>query len=115
MTDDQKRKQRGELMVDLEDAQAHAAALCVALKGESDKLSAVAEWVHEASRSINVHDLGDEFFSRTMSRRVNIAKDQQFRETLNIDHIISLRNEAIAAQKRVEELAARLRQLKSVA
>ncbi len=113
MTDDQKRKQRGELMVDLEDAQAMQQHCALRSRVNADKLSAVSEWLHEASRLVNVHDLGDEFFSRTMSRRVNVAKDQQFRETLNIDHIVALRNEAIAAQERVEELAARLRELKA--
>ncbi len=112
MTDDDKRKQRGELMVDLEDAQAHTAALRIALKGESDKLSAVAEWLQEASRSINVDDLNDQFFSRTMGRSVNISEDRQFREALNMDRVVDLRNQSIAAQKRVVELAARLRALR---
>ena len=114
MTDDQKRRQRIELMLDLEKAEEDAKALRTALKSETDSLSAVAEWLDEASRSINVSQLSDEFFSRTMSQHVDIAQPR-FSASLNFAHLVELRGQFISAQKRVEELAARNRELKAPA
>lgn len=113
MTDNQKRTQRGELMVDLEDAQAHVAALRVSLKTEADRLSAVAEWLYDSTRSINVDQLGDEFFARAMSSHVNIVTDQRFQESMNLDRVVAIRRDFIAGQKRIDELASRLRELRT--
>lgn len=113
MTDDQKYRQRVELMIEFEKAKDNTNALRNALKAEADSVSAVAEWIENAAHSLNVSKLGSEFFSRRISDHVNILEDARFRESMNLDRAASLREEFIAAQLRMEELAARLREIKA--
>ena len=115
MTDDQKRRQRIELMLDLEKAEEDAKALRHALKTETDNLAAVGEWLEESVRSIRVDEPGTELYSRRLVRHVDIVKDPRFRESMNFERVIDLREQFIAAQKRHEELAARHRELKATA
>jgi hypothetical protein len=113
MTDDQKRRQRVELTIDLEKAQENASALRHALKTESDNLSVVAEWLHNSARSINLHTMGSEFYSNKVSDHVDVLEDERFRKSMNFDSVVELRDQLVSAQRRVEELAARLREIKA--
>jgi hypothetical protein len=115
MTDEQRRRQRVELMLDLETAEEGAAALRNALKSKADKLNVMAEWLSTTARSIDAAKLEAIFFSNTLHSHVNVLKDVTYQEAMNYEEIVNLREEYISAQKRVEELGARCRELKASA
>ncbi|MGO9323060.1 MAG: hypothetical protein ACLP07_00745 [Terracidiphilus sp.] len=115
MTDDEKRRLRIDLEIEREKAEGNVRALRQALKGMSDSLMATGEWLSSTARSLDVSQLKQAFYSRTLAMYIDVFENEDFRAAMDYDKMIALREEFIQGQMRLDELSARIREMKATA
>ena len=112
MTDDEKRQQKGELLLSFQEAQDNAAALREKIREMSSKLRGVQAWLDRLANTSYSRDLLHmEFYSPAHATTISVIEDASFRSAMDYDQVVSLTQEMIAAIKRIEDLASRKRDL----
>lgn len=111
MTEDQKKRLRVEAHIALEDAREEASALRQKAKVASDSLNAICEWLSRCSRAFDPQ-FETRFNCKALIAFVDI-NDQRFRDAMDFDSVIELRDQLVNAHGRVEELTSRLMEVKS--
>jgi hypothetical protein len=112
MTEDEKRRQKGELLLDYQEAIDNAAALRDKVKSLISELEAVKLWLGKVANASQSGDfIGVSFYSSSHASHVNIFGDARYAKAMDFQKVKDMTEEMTAALKRIEELARRKREL----
>ena len=103
MTDAEKRQLKAETLLDFHESVENLQVLEAKARRLSESLNDLASWANRACSPDHKFDPAEDFWSR--DRHTNILKDEaRYRAAMNYDDLITLVDQIIAAQKRVDEL-----------
>ena len=103
MTVDEKRKLKGEVLLEFDEAVQNLKAMIAKARRASESMSDLATWVNNACSASHKFDPAQDFWSK--DRHTNIlGNEPRYREAMNYDDLITLVDHIVSAQKRVDEL-----------
>jgi hypothetical protein len=106
MTDDQKRRQRGEVLLSFQEAIDNVAAFRQKISDSRNCLRGIVEWMDKAVDASGKFDPEELVWSRTFARQTYILKEECFREAMNFEDVTKVMDQFSCSLRRVEELRA---------
>lgn len=105
MTDDEKRRQKADLLLEYLETEQHLGHLQEKARQISYRLAAVSEWLaHAADKGSGTPET---FWSEKMHTEVDIAQDAQVRDAMNFPAALVLVTEIRGVQNKLSHLKER--------
>ena len=108
MTDDEKRRQKADLLLEYQEAQEHLSSLEEKAKRNVDSLKMVIEWLEKIYDRTGNFEIMSRLFRAASISHIN---DHRIVEAMNYEDLMSLGKEARAAMDRLRELGERKKAL----
>ena len=103
MTVDEKRTQRGEALLEFQEAVDNLRALSAKGRRASESLIDLATWLKNACKADHKFDPAQDFWSTDHHANI-LGNEARYRDVMNYDELITLVDRIVSAQNRVDEL-----------
>ncbi len=106
MTDDEKRRQKADMLLEYEDATNNLAAIRAKINTTALCLQSIAEWLQgllDAKHSAEL--IRADFYSAAHAARINVLGDMRFREAMDYQQLVTIHAELANSSRRVEQIS----------
>ncbi|MEA2257383.1 MAG: hypothetical protein QOJ51_208 [Acidobacteriaceae bacterium] len=107
MTDDDKRRQKGDLLLSFQEAVDNLAAQEEELRRYRDVMTGIVDWLTGVQKQLPREGDLPTYFSRALAMHINVLADPVFKKAMDIANMQSMYDQYVSAHKRVWELRER--------